>query len=546
VRTGLTSAALFAIVWIAYLPGNMGCSDSMWSIPTAVSLLDHGDATLDEYQSIVEARHRVLTQQIGSHVYTIYPFGTSLMAVPGIVVLRPIARAVERRAPTLWTWLDAYQTEHGCRPVAAEPVVALHSWTERAIASAFVAATAVILFLIAADELSLPWALVVAIVFAFGTSAWSTASRALWQHAPSMFLLALALYAQVRGARPAWIGLLLALAYVVRPTNAVPLAAAGAWLLATRPRAIPEFALGAAVVFIPFVVGNDVVYGSWLPPYYKPGFYSRNAFIAEALAGDLVSPNRGLFVFSPVLALSGVGVLLKAAARRLTALDLSLVACIVLHWIAIAVSNGNWWGGHSYGPRFFADMLPYFSYFVVPALAWMRQTTSTPRTIATAVFAGLAGISVAMHAQGALNRATVVWNGLPVNIDYQPTRVWDWQQPQFLAGITFTPRPPAPIDFDATPCTAPPGQPGAPVVVSIRRSTVLLRWQPADGAVALYVVQVGYRPETNDLPSHEVRDVQHTTLTVDRVPPGTYYARVVARNKCGIGPPSPYATVTVP
>jgi fibronectin type III domain protein len=250
-------------------------------------------------------------------------------------------------------------------------------------------------------------------------------------------------------------------------------------------------------------------------------------------------------VFSPVLALSGVGFALKAAARRLTALDVSIAGCLVLHWIAIAASNGNWWGGHSYGPRFFADMLPYFVYFLVPLAAWMQAGGGARRRVAVA-FAALAAVSIAMHAQGALNQATVAWNGLPVNIDYQPARVWDWAHPQFLAGLTFTPRPLAPIDYDAVPCSAPPGEPGMPVVVSIARSTVVLRWKPADGAVAVYVVEVGYRPGTNDLPSHEVRDVRQPTLTVDRVPPGTYYVRVVARNKCGTGPPSPYFPVTVP
>ncbi|HKB14013.1 MAG TPA: fibronectin type III domain-containing protein [Vicinamibacterales bacterium] len=545
-RKRLTAAALAAAIWIAYLPGNMGCSDSMWSIPTAVSLLDHHDATLDEYQSIVAARRGVLTQRIGGHTYTIYPLGTSLAAIPGVVVLRPIAGAIARLAPSLWTSMAAYQAERGCRPVDGEPVIALHSWSERAIASALVAATAAIVFVIAADELAPGWAIALAIVFAFGTSAWSTASRALWQHAPSMFLLALALLLQIRGRRTIWIGLVLMFAYVVRPTNAIPLAAAGVWLLATRPRAVPEFALGAAIVFVPFVISNETVYGSWLPPYFRPGFYSRNAFVAEALAGDLISPNRGLLVFSPVLALAAIGFAVKAASRRLSALDLSLAGCIVLHWIAIAASNGNWWGGHSYGPRFFADVLPYFIYFLVPAVAWMRSGGGAARRIALAAAAVLAAISVAMHAQGALNQATVAWNGVPINIDYQPARVWDWAQPQFLAGVTFTPRPLAPIDFDATPCAAPPGEPGAPVVEAIAHHSVALRWLPARGAVAVYVVEVGYRPGSNDLPSHEVRDVQQARLTVDRVPPGTYYARVVARNKCGISPPSPYVEVKVP
>src|SRR5262249_56124117 len=124
-----------------------------------------------------------------------------------------------------------------------------------------------------------------------------------------------------------------------------------------------------------------------------------------------------------VVAVAASGFAVKAASRRLSALDLSLAGCIVLHWIAIAASNGNWWGGHSYGPRFFADVLPYFIYFLVPAVAWMRSGGGAARRIALAAAAVLAAISVAMHAPGAPHPATGGWDGGPRNIDYQPAPV---------------------------------------------------------------------------------------------------------------------------
>src|SRR5437773_4884888 len=99
-------AAVAAVVWLCYLPGNMGCSDSMWSIPTAVSLLDHGDADLDEYRGLLEWREYTRTERVGGHVYTIYPVGTSIVAIPGIVLLRPIAAALVRYAPAAWAALE--------------------------------------------------------------------------------------------------------------------------------------------------------------------------------------------------------------------------------------------------------------------------------------------------------------------------------------------------------------------------------------------------------------------------------------------------------
>src|SRR5262249_46940473 len=149
-------------------------------------------------------------------------------------------------------------------------------------------------------------------------------------------------------------------------------------------------------------------------PYYLPGFYRRNPFFFEALAGLLVSPNRGLFVFSPIFVISIVGFLLLAVRRRLTALHLSLAASIAATWVVLAKANFLWWGGHSYGPRFFADLGPYLTGFLIPVVSWIGATGGPRRLLSAATVAMLAALSIAMHAQGALNPATVAWNGLPM------------------------------------------------------------------------------------------------------------------------------------
>jgi hypothetical protein len=63
------------------------------------------------------------------------------------------------------------------------------------------------------------------------------------------------------------------------------------------------------------------------------------------------------------------GIVLKVRQRRFSTLDLFLAVCVVVH-IAVAWVNQNWWAGGSYGPRFFADLLPYFMYSLIPVIAW--------------------------------------------------------------------------------------------------------------------------------------------------------------------------------
>jgi hypothetical protein len=69
-----------------------------------------------------------------------------------------------------------------------EPSHSAASVLELIFASLVTAAAAALLFYYVRGRLSLPKSLLLAGLFAFGTSAYSTASRGLWQHGPSMLL----------------------------------------------------------------------------------------------------------------------------------------------------------------------------------------------------------------------------------------------------------------------------------------------------------------------------------------------------------------------
>ena len=59
------------------------------------------------------------------------------------------------------------------------------------------------------------------------------------------------------------------------------------------------------------------------------------------------------------------------------------------------------------------------------------------------LFAGglLLLLSMFINALGATAHATWLWNGRPKEIDNHPERLWDWRQPQFLAGWLPYPAP---------------------------------------------------------------------------------------------------------
>ena len=75
---------------------------------------------------------------------------------------------------------------------------------------------------------------------------------------------------------------------------------------------------------------------------------------------------------------------------------------------------------------------------------------------------------------------------------------------------------------------------------------VILNWTAASGAepISTYIVEAGNSPSLSNV---GVFVVPGSATTFERqAPPGTYYARVLARNGCGTSTPSNEVVVTIP
>jgi hypothetical protein len=73
-----------------------------------------------------------------------------------------------------------------------------------------------------------------------------------------------------------------------------------------------------------------------------------------------------------------------------------------------------------------------FVYFLIPVVQAIRAASGARRVLATATFAALAAIGIAIHAHGAIDKRTWLWNSTPANVDYAPERLWDFRDPPFL------------------------------------------------------------------------------------------------------------------
>jgi hypothetical protein len=414
------------------LSPNRQVTDSHFTLLLSQNLLRHGSFALDRYfvPPLDAARHpRLRSNGLPSHIreaadghlYYFFPPGSSVLSVPFVAVMNRLgwsAVGPDRR----------YDIEGERRMQAV-------------LAATLMGGVTALLFAIARAFVSALPAAAAALVAAFGTQIWSTASRGLWSVTWQIALIAVVLWMLVsherRGAplRPALLATLLCWAYFVRPTSAIFALAVVVHLFRRARPLLPRFVLAAAFWLAGFVAYSFFHFGELLPAYYEGGRLSLEGWGAHLL-GNLIAPSRGLLVFCPVVLLIGWG--LVRSSRRLPAPTLVVPASFAIGaHLAVISAFPDWAGGHSYGPRMTADLVPWLFLVGVIALAPALQP-ARPGTLALA--AVLCGWGVFVHARGALAPETWEWN-LDTEIDANVSRrVWDWRYPQFMAGLIDPPR----------------------------------------------------------------------------------------------------------
>ncbi len=296
-----------------------------------------------------------------------FSLGAGLTALPVFIVARLVwGRAMYARPDVIW-------------------------YAGKVAASLAVALSGLFVFLAAATFVPIGRAALIAILYGLGTCAWSIASQSLWQHGPNMLFLAAGTWMFLEAPRRRWAaagaGLAYGLAVACRPTSLIVVMVTGLYLcLSHRDRCLP-FALAAGVAGAGLAYYNQVMFGS---PFVF-GQTEVSVAMAESLTGSpnlwgtppwkgaaglLMSPSRGLLVYSPVAAVALPG--LVAAWRNNTYRVLRPIAVsLLLTWV-VAFTWYDWWGGWSFGYRPLVDSMVLLSLLATPALPnvlssrWLR------------------------------------------------------------------------------------------------------------------------------------------------------------------------------
>lgn len=407
---------IFILVFLVHFNSRIITSfDSKWSINIAISIIREGNFDLDEYAHLMGPSDYQI-ETVNEHIYSIYPYGTPLLAVPVVWIID-------------WGLTNFFSMD--LQQLAVDGWFMGH--IEVFVASIIVGITTVFIFnIVLLITQHVAGSIILAFVFAFGTSAWSTASLGLWQHGPSMLMLSAALYLiLISKTSPKLIqfaSIPLAAAFIIRPTNAIPVIILTIYVFANCREYLARYLLWSLPLAVYFLFQNIAIYGTWLSPYYQPSqLGTLSGSYWYVLSANLISPNRGLFIFSPFL-LFGLAGFLSAKRNQF---GYYLIAILVFHWLAIS-SLRHWWGGWQFGPRFFTDLLPFMFYFVAYSFRHILAIRSSLKMLSFAVFSVLALFSILVHYRGANNYSVYEWHQTPIDIDTASYRVFDWSDIQFL------------------------------------------------------------------------------------------------------------------
>lgn len=419
----IIAIVIFLVVITAHFNGIL-CStgDTRWYLPVAISIIRHGDINLDEYADTADMKLPLWSYSHfikNNHIYNDYPIGTSVVALPFVLVLDNMASRMFKIDLEDYLRVDS-------------------AGIEVFIASFIVALTAVFIYYLSRMYLGCFMSAFLTFIFAFCTSSWSMASRSLYQHGPVMLFLVISLYLILLGKKNFLFiqlaGVVLAFSFLIRPTNLIPLLIFSGYVFCKYRKYFLSYIIWPTIILGIFLFLNLSIYHMVFPTYYWPNRVVAKSNYFQGLVGTLFSPGRGLYVFTPILLFSVFGIIIKIRKRVFNDLDFSILSIVILHWLAMSITM-IWWGGHCFGPRFFTDMLPYHIYFLIPAAKYILESKAQRKLFLGSLFLLLAFFSFFVHCRGAVSCQPHRWSSEPTNIDEDRKRLWDWSDLQFFRGL---------------------------------------------------------------------------------------------------------------
>ncbi|MEN8161960.1 MAG: hypothetical protein ABFS41_17965 [Myxococcota bacterium] len=414
---------------------DIGASDTVANQLLPVAVLRGDGLVLNRFAATQRGHYYV--KEHGDDLISRYPVLPAVMAVPATGLQMVV---LDRLVPG---WSRS--------PIGEYWYIAMMSKNASALLAAL---TGVLLYLLLLRVGLADVALGATFATALGSNLWVVGSQAPWLHGTVAFFLVLSLLVLVPAPTVRWRlvvgGLAMAGAVCARPTSAVFALPLAVWALAAlRARGLwlvaPAGAVGLLLVGCNWAVFGNLTGGLGEIEALGHAKHAVEGSITQeplvSFAGTLVSPARGLFVYTPWVLLALL--LLPHTWRRTAAFGpLRAVLLGLLPFYAVVGTYSVWWGGWSFGPRYWTEAMPLLGVLLGFALAWAREHSRAWR----AGLGAAVGVAIAIQGIGAFCYPSS-WNESPGHIDRHHERLWDWRDTELHRSLLEGPHRPAAYEW---------------------------------------------------------------------------------------------------
>ncbi|MDD1687202.1 hypothetical protein [Methanoregula sp.] len=343
---------LFIVAFLIYNLNfrNINSADTLGASLLPFVILDTHALWLSVSSPLIQPENIVSFIQVGNNLYPAYPIVTPVLVTPLYIIPYLVMKVLH---------IPLDMSDSTCFLIV---------YVMEKIAASVITAAAVAVFYAGLKEIVRERiALITALVLAFGTCMWSINSQALWQHGMIALLFSILFYLVVRNERreevwiPVLLGICSALLVFTRPADMFLALPVVVYAVFRKTRFFRTWIISAGIAALPFIIYNESVAGTIFGGYSS--LLTEFSFGYQTLihlAGILISPNRGLFVFTPIAILGILGFLRIRSRIKNPALQqvfYSFGIAFVLEVLVYSAFN-CWWAGTTYGPRFFAGSLP--------------------------------------------------------------------------------------------------------------------------------------------------------------------------------------------
>ncbi len=409
-RTLIVIAGGLLVFLLAYFSINTDAgSDPKLTLVVSQALVDTGTPFLDIYQNddlldrpfAAYVDNGDILLQSTAHFTNYFPLGPSLISAPFVAVARGLG-------------YDMRTTDNYA--------------LQRLLSALTVALVFFLAYALSRTYLDGWPSLVLALIAVLGSSLLSTLGTALWSHNYAVLAAGGALLLLVReregnssSLHPVLLGLLLFLCFLNRPSLIAFIVPVLVYVLWRDRRAFLTTALVSGGLLLGYLAWNAAATGSFLPAYFSTNrLQVERSPLWVGIVGNLVSPSRGLLIFSPFLlpVLLGYGVYWRSLLRR-------PIVRLCLVWfglqLIIVAQAASWWGGWSFGPRLLTDIWPGLIVLTAILGAFLRDNaTIRAQRLFVGAFLALGMAAIVVHVgQGLNSQSASRWNGFirPVPAD---------------------------------------------------------------------------------------------------------------------------------